>query len=162
MKDFEDIYKLYFRDVYLYAYALSKDKHLAEDLTSEAFTKAMSKLHTFRGDCDIRVWLCQIAKNSYISHCRKNKHLMPFPDTPMESPERFEEDIADKDLAQRIDAFVQQMEEPYRQVFVLRTYFELPYCEIAASLGRTESWARVTYTRAKRKIQSWIKEENHA
>ena len=162
MKDFEDIYKLYFRDVYLYAYALSKDKHLAEDITSESFTKAMSKLRTFRGDCDIRVWLCQIAKNAYISHCREDKHLATLPDTPIESPERFEDDIADKDLAQWIDAFVQQMDEPYRQVFVLRTYFSLPYAEIAASMGRTESWARVTYTRAKRKIQSWIKEGEHA
>lgn len=162
MKDFEEIYNLYFRDVYLYVYALSKDRHLAEDITSETFTKAMSKLHTFRGSCDIRVWLCQIAKNSYISHCRKDKHLASFPDTPMESPERFEDAIEDKDLAQRIDAYVQQMEEPYRQVFVLRTYYELPYSEIAASMGRTESWARVTYTRAKRKIQSWIKEGEHA
>ena len=80
----------------------------------------------------------------------------------MESPVRFEDDITDKDLALRIDAFVQQMEDPYRQVFVLRTYFELPYSEIAASMGRTESWARVTYSRAKRKIQNWIKEGEHA
>lgn len=161
MTDFEDIYKLYFRDVYLYAYALARDKTLAEDITSETFAKAMSKLHTFRGSCDIRVWLCQIAKNSYISHCRKNKNLVPLPDTPAESPERFEESIEDKDLAKHINAFVQQMEEPYRQVFVLRTYYALPYAAIAASMGRTESWARVTYTRAKRKIQSWIKEGEH-
>lgn len=162
MKDFEAIYKRYFRDVYLYAYALSKDKPLAEDITSETFTKAMSKLRTFRGDCDIRVWLCQIAKNTYISHCRKNKHLVPLAEVSLGSPERFEEEIEDQDLARRIDAFVQQMEEPYRQVFVLRTYFELPYARIAASLGRTESWARVTYTRAKQKIQKWIREGEYA
>lgn len=162
MKDFEEIYRRYFRDVYLYVYALSKDKHLSEDITSETFTRAMSSLRTFRGDCDIRVWLCQIAKNTYISHCRKHKHLLPLSEVSIESPERFEEQIEDRDLARRIDAFVQQMEEPYRQVFVLRTYFELPYAQIAAGLGRTESWARVTYTRAKQKIQKWIKEGEHA
>lgn len=162
MKDFEEIYRRYFRDVYLYVYALSKDKHLSEDITSETFTRAMSSLRTFRGDCDIRVWLCQIAKNTYISHCRKNKHLLPLSEVSTESPERFEEQIEDRDLARRIDAFVQQMEEPYRQVFVLRTYFELPYAQIAAGMGRTESWARVTYTRAKQKIQKWIKEGEHA
>lgn len=162
MKDFEEIYRRYFRDVYLYVYALSKDKHLSEDITSETFTRAMSSLRTFRGDCDIRVWLCQIAKNTYISHCRKNKRLVPLSEVSIEFPERFEEQIEDTDLARRIDAFVQRMEEPYRQVFVLRTYFELPYARIAAGLGRTESWARVTYTRAKQKIQKWIKEGEHA
>lgn len=161
MKDFENVYRLYFRDVYLYAYALTKDIPLAEDITAETFAKALAKLHTFRGNCDLRVWLCQIAKNVYLSHCRKNKKLVPLPEEPIPSEERFEERVEDKDLAQRIDRFVQEMAEPYRQVFILRTYYELPYAEIARSLGHTESWARVTYTRAKRFIQNWIKEEDH-
>lgn len=91
----------------------------------------------------------------------ENKKLVPLPEEPIPSEERFEERVEDKDLAQRIDRFVQEMAEPYRQVFILRTYYELPYAEIARSLGHTESWARVTYTRAKRFIQNWIKEEDH-
>lgn len=161
MKEMEEVYRRYFRDVYRYAYALSRDQTLAEDITSETFAKAMSGLRRFRGDCDIRVWLCQIAKNCYISHCRRQKHLASLPEEPPESPERFEEKVEDRDMAERIDAFVQTMGEPYRQVFVLRTYYALPYSKIAESMGRTESWARVTYTRAKRIIQNWLKEEEH-
>lgn len=161
MKDFEEVYRLYFRDVYLYAYALAKDIPLAEDITAETFAKALAKLHTFKGNCDLRVWLCQIAKNVYLSHCRKNKKLVPLPEKPIPSEERFEEVVEDKELAERIDRFVREMPEPYRQVFILRTYYALPYAQIAGSLGHTESWARVTYTRAKRIIQNWIKEEDY-
>jgi len=158
MDDFSELYQRYFRDVYLYAYALAGEKTLAEDVTAETFTKALSKLYAFRGQCDIRVWLCQIAKNTYLSHCRKHKRTMPLPDYPIESPHRFEEEIEDRELAKQIDEFIQSMREPYRQVFILRTYYGLPYGKIAASLGRTESWARVTYTRAKAMIQNWIQE----
>ena len=66
MTDFEQIYKDYFRDVFLYVRRLSGgDERLAEDITSEAFFRALRRIDSFRGDCDIRVWLCQIAKNCY-------------------------------------------------------------------------------------------------
>ena len=72
MTDFEQIYKDYFRDVFLYVRRLSGgDERLAEDITSEAFFRALRRIDSFRGDCDIRVWLCQIAKNCYYTHLTK-------------------------------------------------------------------------------------------
>lgn len=67
MTDFDKIYVMYFHDVFLYIYKLSGDAHLAEDLTSETFFKALGAIDDFRGDCDVRVWLCQIAKNCYLN-----------------------------------------------------------------------------------------------
>ena len=61
MTDFESIYQAYFNDVFRYILRLSGDEHIAEEVTSETFFKAMSALNSFRGECDIRVWLCQIA-----------------------------------------------------------------------------------------------------
>lgn len=71
--EFENIYELYFRDVYYYILSLSKDKYISEDITSETFLKAMKAIDNFRGDTSVRVWLCQIAKNEYFSYLRKNK-----------------------------------------------------------------------------------------
>ena len=65
MSSIEEIYREYFQDVYLYILRLSGNEHIAEDITSDTFFKAIKSLASFRGDCDIRVWLCQIAKNSY-------------------------------------------------------------------------------------------------
>ena len=68
MTELESLYKMYFKDVYLYTKSLSEDEHIAEDITSETFIRAIKSIDTFKGDCDIRIWLCQIAKNSYLSN----------------------------------------------------------------------------------------------
>ena len=81
MADFNDVYKRYFRDVYHYAFSLCKNEALAEEITQETFFKALSSLESFDGKCKVSVWLCQIAKNTYISICRKEKHLDHETDT---------------------------------------------------------------------------------
>ena len=70
---FEEIYTEYFSDVYRYILRLSGDEHLAEEITSEAFFKALSSLDKFRGESEVRVWLCGIAKNCYYQHLKKKK-----------------------------------------------------------------------------------------
>ena len=72
MTDFEQLYDTYFNDVYLYILRLSGNEHIAEEITSDTFFKAMRSIDSFRGDCDVRVWLCQIAKNCYYSHVKKS------------------------------------------------------------------------------------------
>ena len=63
--EFEQVYDLYFRDVYRYILKLSGSEHVAEEITSDTFSKALRSIGKFRGSCDMRVWLCQIAKNCY-------------------------------------------------------------------------------------------------
>ena len=76
MAEFEQIYKAYFNDVVLYIKSLSQNESVAEEITSETFFKAMRSVDDFRGDCDIRVWLCQIAKNCFYSYLKKNTLLL--------------------------------------------------------------------------------------
>ena len=45
------------------------------------------------------------------------------------------------------------LEEPYKEVFWMRTFGELSFKEIGEIHGKTESWARVTFYRAKQKIK---------
>ena len=73
MPDFEEIYRTYFADVYRYVLALSRDAHTAEEVTQETFFRALASIDQFRGDCQLRVWLCQIARNQYLSLCRERK-----------------------------------------------------------------------------------------
>lgn len=75
LEQFDEIYREYFRDVFLYLMSLSRDEDIAEELTQETFVKAMSAIGKFRGECSVRVWLCQIAKNEYLLHCRKNRKI---------------------------------------------------------------------------------------
>lgn len=71
MTEFETVYRTYFRDVELYLRAICKDEALAEELTEQVFFQALKALPRFRGDCDIRTWLCAMGRNCYLSHLRK-------------------------------------------------------------------------------------------
>ena len=58
-----------------------------------------------------------------------------------------------------IHARLHELPEPYKEVFTLRVFGELEYAQIARLFGKTESWARVTYHRAKMKLTEAVEEE---
>lgn len=154
MVEFEDIYNNYFKDIYLFVYSLSKDKHIAEDITSETFIKAIKSIGDFNGTCDIRVWLSQIAKNSYISYLRKNKKLV-FMDSVPEKDNDFdvEKIVASSENVMKVHEVLHKLEEPYKEVFSLRVFGELSFRQIAYIFGKTDNWACVTFHRARKKIR---------
>ena len=151
MPDFEEIYQTYFADVYRYILALSRDAHTAEEVTQETFFRALASIDQFRGDCQLRVWLCQIARNQYLSLCRERKHRGELEQEP--GDDRLECGFADRDAAKRLHRLLHDLPEPYKEVFSLRTFGELPFAQIGEFFGKTESWARVTYFRARQKLK---------
>ncbi len=156
--NFQEVYNLYFRDVFRYALSLCRNETLAEEITQETFYKALEKLDSFDGKCKVSVWLCQIAKNTYISMCRKDKHIDVETDTAIVSSNgSIEEKFCDRETAFAIHKVLHALEEPYKEVFSLRTLGELSFKQIAELFGRTETWARVTYHRARLKIKEELK-----
>lgn len=154
MTELEDIYNNYFKYVYLYIYSLSGDKHIAEDITSETFMKAISSIDSFKGNCDIRVWLCQIAKNTYYSYLRKNKKLVNIDSLlNQEGDLDVEKEICISEEYKKIHEILHRLDEPYKEVFILRAFGELSFKQIASIFGKSDNWACVTYHRAKNKIR---------
>ena len=150
MDDFQEIYNLYFMGVYKYVLSLCREPQLAEEITQETFFKAMKNLDGFRGQCRLFVWLCQIAKNTYFSHQRKNSTSF---DTEPETSPSVEEAILQKETAFEIHQILHHLPEPYKEVFSLRVFGELSFKQIGILFGKTENWARVTYYRARVKIK---------
>lgn len=152
--DMEEVYDRYFIAVYRYLLSISQSKHIAEELTQETFFKALQKIDYFQGECDIRVWLCQIGKNAYYDYLRKNKKYSSI-DEALEraDPMNVELNFEKKDDVYRIHRILQNLREPYKEVFLLRTFDELSFREISYLFGKSESWAKMTYLRAKKKIQ---------
>ncbi len=150
MTDFTNIYNQYFKDVYKYALVLCKNEGLAEEITQETFFKALKSINEFNGTCKIRVWLCQIAKNTYFSYRKKVKNQKC--DIGIEEEAYFdnlEQKFINKESAFQIHKLLHNLDEPYKEVFTLRLFGELSFAQIAELFGKTESWARVTYHRAK-------------
>ena len=158
MTDFQEVYDLYFREVYRYALSLCRNESIAEEITQETFFKALQKLDSFDGKGKVSVWLCQIAKNTYISMCRKNKHLDPDADMLLlPGKGSMEERFFDRETAFAIHKALHALEEPYKEVFSLRTFGELSFEQISELFGKTETWARVTYHRARLKIKEELR-----
>ena len=148
----EELYRTYFDIVYRYIRSISQDGSLAEEVTQETFFKALKKADQFRGDCDVRVWLCQIAKNTLYDHLKKQKKQL-LGDERLEEAESADGELLEEKLAQRSQAMeihkvLHRLSEPYKEVFSLRTFGELTFREIGMLFGKSENWARVTYYRA--------------
>ena len=147
--DIEKLYQEYFSVVYKYILSLSRDPLTAEEITQETFFKAMKKIGSFRGDCSIRVWLCQIAKNLYYDQLKKQSRFEELPEEYGESTASPENDMIRATDRKVINKILHSLKEPYKEVFTLRTYGELSFSEIAELFQKTTSWARVTYHRAR-------------
>lgn len=157
--DIEQIYQDYFSVVYKYILSISRDPLTAEEITQETFFKAMKKIDSFRGDCSIRVWLCQIAKNTYFDYQKKQARVEELPEEygePVSSPEEAVIRESDKKAIHKV---LHSLKEPYKEVFTLRTYGDLSFSEIAELFEKTTSWARVTYHRARAMIKEALKDE---
>ena len=160
MTGLEEIYNQYFKDVYLFVYRLSKDKNIAEDITSETFLKAIKSIDSFKGDSDIRVWLCQIAKNVYFSYLRKQKKLVNVDTVPEAKNEvDVEKLVYSSEESMKLHEIVHNLPEPYKEVFSLRIFGELSFKQIARLFGKTDNWACVTFHRAKDKIRMEMRDK---
>lgn len=161
--EFEKIYDTYFDDVYLYVRRLSGNEHIADEIASETFFKAMSSIKNFRGECDIRVWLCQIAKNSYFSYLKKNGKTIGFDDVKLQDladpkallPRKIPNEKEDIRQAQKA---VHTLPELYREVFMWRVFADLSFKQIGELFHKTDNWACVTYHRARKMIKSRLEE----
>ena len=153
--DFEQIYRIHFSDVYKYVLSLCRDEATAEEVTQETFFKALKSIDKFNGSCKLHVWLCQIAKNTYFSLHRKQSRFVDA-EADIPSGVDIESDFLDKDKAQRLHVLLHNLDEPYKEVFTLRVFGELPFSQIGDLFGKTDSWARLIFYRAKKRLQEGI------
>ncbi len=152
---FEDIYSSYSRDVYLFLLHLCGDEHLAEDILQDTFLKAIENIDRFDGRCKLTSWLCQIAKNQYFDHLRKTRNRQTDTLAQEDAPDPSEsclDHLILKETGTELMKIVHLLPEPYKEVFLLRVYGEMPYKEIAALFGRNEVWGRVVFMRSKKMI----------
>ncbi len=157
MLDFEMVFRENNQFVFRFLMKLCGDVSLAEELTQETFFRAYMNLSALRNEEKVAVWLCQIAKNTYFAWFNEQKRNQPISqlmsaDSTPDIAELFEE----KELAGSAVSVLHALEEPYKEVFMLSVFGGLSLKDISAMFGKSESWARVTYYRAKQKIMEGL------
>lgn len=150
--DLEKLYNDYFSVVYKYILSISRDSLTAEEITQETFFKALKKIDSFRGECGVKVWLCQIAKNTYYDFIKTQSRYTDLNEADSS------DDYADYDYLSGFDTkeahrILHNMKDPYKEVFSLRVFGELSFSDIGDLFGKTDSWARVTFHRARMMIK---------
>ena len=154
MQDLEQIYKQYFETVNKYLFCLTHNSDISEELTQETFYRAVKKINTFKGECKMSVWLCQIAKNLWYDELKKNKKLENIEQTfSIQSEENLEENIILNENKLELYKKLQKLDKQTREVIYLRITGELSFKEIGDILNKTENWARVTFYRGKQKLK---------
>ena len=160
--DFEAIYKEHFLNVYRYVLSLCHNESLAEEITQEAFYKALNGIERFDRRCQLYVWLCQIAKNTYFTYAKKQqRHTSEaVADMPLDVTSEIESSFLDKETARKLHVLLHQLKDPYKEVFTLRVFCELPFLQIGELFGKTDSWARLIFYRAKIELRRELDENN--
>lgn len=155
MSAFKKVYEEYAQPVYRFLLSLAGKEDLSEDLLQETFYQAFQHIDQFEGRCNLYTWLCQIGKNAWIKECRRNRRYSDISWdelTILSSAPSLEELAITKEQYRRVHKAIQHLEDPYRDVFVLHAIGGVKLREIASIFGKSESWARVTYYRAKQQI----------
>ena len=162
MAGFEELYKAQGKPVYRFLLALTGDEHQAEELLQETFYQAFLHIDRFEGRSSLYTWLCCIGKNAWLKECRRRSRYAdtPYEELPLEDPALPpEEAMLRREQSRRVRRAVLGLEEVQREVFILHVFGGLKLKEIAALRGKSESWARVTYFRARKQIQEVLTDE---
>ena len=156
----ERLYEAFYMKVFSYVMTLAQNQDDATEITQETFYRAISTKKAFRGESDSYTWLCAIAKNLFIDETRRKSKLADEPEKELQDTGKsFEKSLTDSDFSIRVHRVLHVMDEPYKEVFQLRVFGELSFREIGSIFGKTETWARVTYHRAKILIKERMEEK---
>ena len=160
MTDFEKVYTENSDFIFKYLLKLCNNASLAEELTQETFFRAYMNFNNLRDKNKASVWLCQIAKNTYFAWYNEHKKQGSFSDDcEIKGEFDMESFFERKELSEKAFACLHELEEPYKEVFMLSVFGQLSLTDISRLFGKSESWARVTFYRAKQKLSERMREE---
>ncbi len=153
MTEFEKIYSENSDFIYKYLLKLCGNSSVAEELTQETFFRAYMNFSNLRNKSKAPVWLCQIAKNTYYAWYNEQKKYRSLDESDEAEDDFSVENFFEKrELSENAFLCLHELEEPYKEVFMLSVFGQLSLKEISKLFGKSESWARVTFYRAKQKL----------
>ncbi len=151
---FIELYRVYTQRVFRFALARTRDRHLAEDMTSETFLTVLNKIHTYTPTgAAFSSWLFQITLNHIRAHYRREKS------PPMDIAMIEELIPAATGNSQRwLDLFLalDRLSDEDRDILLMKYVDDLANQEIAEVLGISPNTATVRIHRAKERAQKYL------
>jgi len=156
---FDEIARRYQRRVYSTALRIVRRHDLADDVTQEAFLRAHRALASYDRSRPFGPWICRIAANLAINHVRSPEAreealdeaaLDRSPDGASDGPL---DAILEKEARSVLEEAVGRLPAEQRAVFVLRTFEDLSYKEIALALDLSVGTVMSRLSRAREKLR---------
>ena len=141
-------------DVYRYLLYVTGNPHLAEDLASQTFERALKRWRRFdpsRGST--RTWLCQLARSTALDHFRTEQRRRRREDVYAAEPAASDEPVFGEGLSPTLDAAVRSLYASEREVVVLRVVLELDGETTARVLGIRPTAVSTRLQRALQKLE---------
>ncbi len=156
----EKLLRRYERYVFNTALGFFKNAYDASDAAQEAMIKIYRKIGAFRGDASFRSWIFRITINVCKDMLRKTKEVLPIDDEDfanLQSDSMTPEQALDNKLerARVIDA-IQQLDEDFRNVIILRELNDESYEDIARQLDISEGTVKSRIFRARNKLKELL------
>lgn len=153
MTEFEKLFRENRGFIFKYLMKLTRNAALSEELTQETFFRAYMNYASLRKKEKASVWLCQIAKNTYFAWYNEQKKRRKVEHIEVVSNTQSIDDIfTQQELSRKTLLCLHELEDPYKEVFMLSVFGGFTLKDISLIFGKSESWARVTFYRAKQKL----------
>jgi RNA polymerase sigma-70 factor (ECF subfamily) len=154
---FEQLVMNYWKDVWKYAFFMTKKYHMADDVTQEVFIKAFRNLSSFRGETDVKFWLLKITRNQALNEMRnsffRRVTLVEYISNTGSSTSA-EGSFLQWESVNDIWNLVMKLPNKYREVLILEAHFDLSVVEIARTLGISEGAVKSRIHRARVKMNN--------
>ncbi len=160
MTEFEKLFKDNREFIFKYLLKMTRNVSLSEELTQETFFRAYMNYSSLRNKESSSTWLCKIAQNTYYAWYNENKRCTSIYNLETVSNEKDAESaFLQKELSQKALLCLHELEEPYKEVFMLSVFGGFSLKDISLTFGKSESWARVTFYRAKQKLSESMRQK---
>jgi RNA polymerase sigma-70 factor (ECF subfamily) len=153
---FEDLVREFQADAFRFAWHLTRDRQLAEDVTQEAFLRAFRFLGGFRGDRKFGSWLFSIVRNCAMDALRGQRRSDPWED------QIGPRSVADPSARAELEAALRAVSTEHREAFLLVEVFGLSYQETADILGVAVGTVKSRMFRARQALCLAIADEEEA
>lgn len=153
------VYEKYHRELYLYIYSLSRNHHIAEDLTQETFLKALLSLPEEHGN--IRAWLYMVARNLFFNYREKASRNVSLEEEMKRSDEEKDllANMIENERKLQLYQALKKLDMKKREILLLQYFGDLSQKEIAAVLHITPENVRVLAYRAKKELKKYMEQQ---
>lgn len=147
----DQLFRRYYNEAMLYAYSLCRNKSIAEDLVSDAFYKALSKLPDEVPH--FKFWLLRVLKTTYLDYIRKEKRKTSLPDVLADTSLSIADKYIKKEEYAALYKAIDKLDTLYREIIILHYFEDLKFKEIGEIIGKTEEQVKSAAYEARQKIK---------